>query len=71
SETKTSPDCSFEETQIPTVGNIISHASTYGINFRNHDSNKVARIIHSPCHPEGEAIFTIECEGHRLSPVEQ
>lgn len=62
-ETETTPDCSFEQTQSPTVGNIISHASTYGISFKNHESYKVARIIHSPCHPEGEATFTIEGEG--------
>ena len=62
-EAETIPDCSYEQTQIPIVGNIISRASTYRISFKNHDSCKVARIIHSPCHPEGETTFTIERQG--------
>jgi DNA repair protein RadA len=62
-EAETIPDCYYEQTQIPIVGNIILRASTYRISFKNHDSYKVARIIHSPCHPEGEAPFTIKHEG--------
>jgi DNA repair protein RadA len=63
SEAENVPDCSYEQTQIPIVGNIISRASTFRISFKNHDNYKVARIIHSPCHPEGEVPFTIEGEG--------
>jgi DNA repair protein RadA len=62
-EAETIPDCYYEQTQIPIVGNIISRASTYRISFKNHDNYKFARIIHSPCHPEGEATFTIERQG--------
>jgi DNA repair protein RadA len=62
-EAETTPDCSYEQTQSPTVGNIILDASKYRLSFKNRDSYKVARIIHSPYHPEGEATFTIEGEG--------
>jgi RecA/RadA recombinase len=62
-ESETVSECYYEQTQIPVVGNTLSHISTYRISFKNHDSCKVARIIHSPCYPEGEAQFTIEGEG--------
>jgi hypothetical protein len=41
---------------LTTARNIILNATTYRLIFKNHDGNKVARIVHSSCHPEGEAI---------------
>lgn len=53
----------FEGAQVSVHENITPHGSTYRLNFKNYDSYKVARIIHSPCQPEGEVLFTINEEG--------
>jgi len=62
-DTETVRDCPFEQTRIQIGENIILRGSTYRLNFKNYDSYKVARIVHSPYHPEGNALFSINGEG--------
>lgn len=63
------PDHPLEQTQVPTARNIILHAITHRLSFKNRDCYKVAKIVHSSCQPEGEVQFTIGGEG--ITDVEQ
>lgn len=45
-------------------GNIVAHASTFRIYLRKgKKGSRVAKLIDSPSHPEGEANFTLESTG--------
>ena len=56
--------CHFGQMQVLTTARTVTlNAITYRLSFKNHDGNKVARIVHSSYHPEGEVPFTIEHEG--------
>jgi DNA repair protein RadA len=48
---------------LTTARNMILNAITYRLSFKNHEGNRVARIVHSPYHPEEEVPFTFEHEG--------
>jgi DNA repair protein RadA len=52
-------------TAKPTGGKIMAHASTYRISLRRlADTNKiVAKIVHSPYHPESETCFRLSEKG--------
>jgi DNA repair protein RadA len=56
--------CHFGQMQVLTTArNMILNAITYRLSFKNHEGNRVARIVHSPYHPEEEVPFTFEHEG--------
>ncbi len=55
-----SPGVFFGDPTRPVGGHVIAHSSTYRIYLRKSKGNKrVARLIDSPCLPEGEALFEI------------
>ncbi len=60
------PDIFFGDPTKAIGGNILAHASTYRIYLRKGRGDKrVARMIDSPCLPEGECVFKIIGEGIR------
>ncbi|MHA1321876.1 MAG: DNA repair and recombination protein RadA [Candidatus Helarchaeota archaeon] len=54
------PGVFFGDPTRPVGGHVLAHSSTYRIYLRKSKGNKrVARLIDSPCLPEGEALFEI------------
>jgi DNA repair protein RadA len=59
-----SPGLLFGDPTKPIGGHVLAHSSTYRIYLRKSKGNKrVARLIDSPCLPEGEALFEITERG--------
>lgn len=59
-----SPGVFFGDPTRPVGGHVLAHSSTYRIYLRKSKGIKrVARLIDSPCLPEGEAIFEITDTG--------
>jgi len=59
-----SPGIFFGDPIRPIGGHVLAHTSTYRLYLRKSKGNKrVARLIDSPCLPEGEAIFEITERG--------
>jgi RecA/RadA recombinase len=56
-------DYPFGRMQVPEAQNIILHAITHRLSFKNHGGYKVAKIVHSSCYPESEVPFTINGQG--------
>jgi len=55
-----SPGLFFGDPTTPVGGHVVAHASTYRVYVRKSKGNKrVARLVDSPCLPEGEAVFEI------------
>ena len=55
-----SPGVFFGDPTRPVGGHVLAHSSTYRIYLRKSKGTKrVARLIDSPCLPEGEALFEI------------
>lgn len=58
------PDIMFGDPTVAIGGHILGHASTYRLYFRKSKQTKrIARIIDSPCLPEGEAVFNVTEKG--------
>jgi len=59
-----SPGIFFGDPIRPVGGHVLAHSSTYRLYLRKSKGNKrIARLIDSPCLPEGEAIFEITERG--------
>ncbi|MHA1267820.1 MAG: DNA repair and recombination protein RadA [Candidatus Helarchaeota archaeon] len=59
-----SPGVVFGDATVPTGGNIIGHSSTFRLYIRKSKANRrIARLIDSPCLPEGECLFIITENG--------
>ena len=59
-----SPGLFFGDPTTPVGGHVVAHASTYRMYLRKSKSNKrVARLVDSPCLPEGECVFLIDEHG--------
>ena len=59
-----SPGIFFGDPTRPVGGHVLAHSSTYRLYLRKSKGNKrIARLIDSPCLPEGEAIFEITERG--------
>ncbi|MFX1295461.1 MAG: DNA repair and recombination protein RadA [Promethearchaeota archaeon] len=59
-----SPGVFFGDPTRPVGGHVLAHSSTYRLYLRKSKGNKrVARLIDSPCLPEGEALFEITEQG--------
>jgi DNA repair protein RadA len=59
-----SPGIFFGDPTRPVGGHVLAHSSTYRIYLRKSKGTKrVARLIDSPCLPEGEAVFEITDKG--------
>lgn len=55
------PDCFFGDPTEATGGHIVGHASTYRVYLRRgKKGTRVAKMVDSPCLPEGEAVFMID-----------
>jgi DNA repair protein RadA len=60
------PDCFFRDPTAPVGGHIVGHASTFRVYLRKSKGNRrIARLIDSPCLPDGEVVFTVTTEGIR------
>lgn len=54
----------FGDPTTPIGGNIVGHLSTYRLYLRKSKGNKrIARLIDSPCLPEGECVFEVGANG--------
>ena len=51
------------ETTKAAGGNVIGHASTYGIYLRKSGENRTAKMIDSPYHPYSDAKFALNEKG--------
>jgi len=60
------PDVFFGDPTKPIGGHILAHTATFRIYLRKSKGEKrIARLVDSPCLPEGEAVFSITEEGVR------
>ncbi len=60
------PDVLFGDPTAPIGGHILGHQATYRLYLRKSKGEKrIAKLIDSPCYPEGEAVFKIVAEGIR------
>ncbi len=58
------PDAFFGDPTRPIGGHIVGHTATYRVYLRrSKGEHRIARLVDSPCLPEGEAIFRITQEG--------
>lgn len=58
------PGIFFGDPTKPVGGHVLAHSSTYRLYLRkSKGSKRVARLIDSPCLPEGEALFEITDHG--------
>ncbi len=58
------PGLLFGDPTTPIGGHIVGHKSTYRIYLRNSQGEKrIARLVDSPCLPDGETVFKITPKG--------
>ena len=58
------PDAFFGDPTRPIGGHILGHTATFRIYLRRSKGEKrIARLVDSPCLPEGEAVFSVTTEG--------
>ncbi len=63
-QVSSSPDAFFGDPTRPIGGHILGHSATMRIYLRkSKKGRRIARLVDSPSHPEGEAIFVITGEG--------
>jgi DNA repair protein RadA len=60
------PDILFGDPTAPIGGHILGHQATFRVYLRkSKDVKRIAKLIDSPCLPEGETIFKVVTEGVR------
>ncbi|PTD94121.1 DNA repair and recombination protein RadA [archaeon SCG-AAA382B04] len=65
-QVQSNPDSFFGDPTRPIGGNILGHIATFRLYLRKSKGDKrIARLVDSPCIPEGEGIFLIKEEGIR------
>lgn len=58
------PDAFFGDPTRPIGGHILGHTATFRVYLRKSKGEKrIARLVDSPCLPEGEAVFSVTSEG--------
>lgn len=58
------PDAFFGDPTRPIGGHIVGHTATFRLYLRKSKGEKrIARLVDSPCLPEGEAVFSVTTEG--------
>jgi len=63
-QVQSKPDAFFGDPTRPIGGNITGHNATFRIYLRKSKGEKrIARLVDSPSHPEGEAVFKVTEEG--------
>lgn len=65
-QVQSNPDAFFGDPTRPIGGNILGHMATFRLYLRKSKGDKrIARLVDSPCLPEGEGVFIITEEGIR------
>jgi DNA repair protein RadA len=60
------PDILFGDPTAPIGGHILGHQATFRVYLRKSKAEKrIAKLIDSPCLPEGETIFKVIVDGIR------
>lgn len=60
------PDILFGDPTAPVGGHILGHQATFRVYLRkSKDTKRIAKLIDSPCLPEGEVVFKVVHEGIR------
>ncbi len=60
------PDILFGDPTAPIGGHILGHQATFRLYLRKSKAEKrIAKLIDSPCLPEGETVFAVKLEGIR------
>lgn len=60
------PGLLFGDPTTPIGGHIVGHQSTYRVYLRTSQGEKrIARLVDSPCLPDGETVFKVTSEGLR------
>jgi DNA repair protein RadA len=60
------PDIMFGDPTAPIGGHILGHQATFRLYLRKSKAEKrIAKLIDSPCLPEGETVFAVKLEGVR------
>jgi DNA repair protein RadA len=54
------PGMMFGDPTKPIGGNVVGHASTYRMYFKKSGRKRIARMVDSPEHPQGDAPFTLD-----------
>ncbi len=62
-QVQSSPDFFFGDPTRATGGHVVAHTSTYRLYLRKASKSRIARMVDSPYHPEGEAVFVINSKG--------
>jgi DNA repair protein RadA len=58
------PDMFFGDPTAPIGGHVLGHQATFRLYLRKSKAGKrIARLVDSPCLPEGEAVFMVTEEG--------
>ena len=60
------PDILFGDPTAPIGGHVLGHQATFRVYLRKSKADKrIAKLIDSPCLPEGETVFRVTTEGIR------
>ena len=60
------PDVLFGDPTVPIGGHILGHTATFRIYLRKSKAEKrIAKLIDSPCLPDGETVFKVVADGIR------
>ena len=62
-QVQSDPSIMFGDPTKPIGGNVVGHASTYRIYFKKSGRKRIARMVDSPEHPQGDAPFTLNTSG--------
>ena len=58
------PGIMFGDPTVPIGGHVLAHAATYRLYFRKgKEEKRIARLVDSPCMPEGECVFKVTPKG--------
>ena len=59
-QVQSDPSIMFGDPTKPIGGNVVGHASTYRMYFKKSGRKRIARMVDSPEHPQGDAPFTLD-----------
>jgi DNA repair protein RadA len=62
-QVQSDPSIMFGDPTKPIGGNVVGHASTYRMYFKKSGRKRIARMVDSPEHPQGDAPFTLNTSG--------
>jgi len=68
-QVQSDPSIMFGDPTKPIGGNVVGHAATYRMYFKKSGRKRIARMVDSPEHPQGDAPFALDSKG--ISDVEE